>query len=148
RSYEVGKEFTDYISTEFPKGDQALDAPQRAELKARDFTELDMGPLREQARLSVEAAIEFHRRLALPGACLILGILAVPLGVSSRKGGKSAAFVMTVALGFIYYMSLISLIAVARQRALPAPLAVWLPNILFAAFALFLLVRLEAPTDR
>lgn len=148
RSFEVGKEYTDYISTEFPIGDQSLDAPQRAEIKARDFTELDMAPLRKQAEVSVEASIEFHRRLALPCACIILGILAVPLGVSSRKGGKSSAFVMTVALAFIYYMSLISLIAVARQKALPAPLALWLPNLLFGSFALFLLARLEAPSDR
>ena len=32
----------------------------------------------------------------LPFACPILAFLAVPLGVSSRKGGKSSAFVMSV----------------------------------------------------
>jgi LPS export ABC transporter permease LptG/LPS export ABC transporter permease LptF len=147
-SFEVGKDAGEYFSTAAPRGEQALDAPRRAEQKARDFTELEMAQLARQAKSSVEAAIEYHRRLALPVACLILGVLAVPLGISSRKGGKSAAFAVTVALAFLYYMALISAIAVARQQALPAAISVWMPNLLFGALAFVLLVKLEAPADR
>lgn len=147
-SFEVGKDASEYFSSAAPRGEQALDAPRRVEQKARDFQELEMGPLHEQAQSSVEAAIEFHRRLALPVACLILGLLAVPLGVTSRKGGKSSAFALTVALAFFYYMGLISAIAVARQKALPPAVSVWMPNVLFALLAVVLLMKLEAPSDR
>ncbi|MBI3683647.1 MAG: LptF/LptG family permease, partial [Acidobacteria bacterium] len=147
-SFEVGKNIEEYYGTSFPRGEQALDAPRRTELKAKDFSELEMTPLYEQARASPEAAIEFHRRLALPVACVILALLAVPLGVSSRKQGKSAAFVMAVALAFLYYMGLISLIALARQRTLPAGPSVWTPNLAFFLLAVILLIRLEAPGDR
>ena len=34
----------------------------------------------------VEARIELHQRLALPIACLVLALVGIPLGVSSRKG--------------------------------------------------------------
>ncbi|MCS7025183.1 MAG: LptF/LptG family permease [Bryobacteraceae bacterium] len=147
-SFEVGKDPAEYFSTAAPRGEQALDAPRRSEQKARDFQELEMLPLYKQAKVSVEAAIEFHRRLALPVACLILGALAVPLGVTSRKGGKSSAFAWTVGLAFLYYMGLISAIAVARQGALPPGISVWLPNLLFLALTLVLLTKVEAPSDR
>lgn len=146
-SFEVGKEASEYFSTYFPKGEQALDAPRRSELKAKDFSEMDTIALAAEARRSTEAGIEFHRRLALPAACLILAALAVPLGASWRRGGKSAAFVMTVTVAFLYYMSLISLIALARQGSLSAALAVWTPNGLFAILAILLLLRLERPVE-
>ncbi|HUQ90482.1 MAG TPA: LptF/LptG family permease [Bryobacteraceae bacterium] len=147
-TYEVGKG-TAYFATEFPKGEQTLDAPQKKEVKANDSSELlDMEPLYRQVNSSLESAMEFHRRLALPVACLVLALLAVPLGVSSRKGGKSAAFVMTVTLAFFYYMGSISLTALARQKTLTPGTAVWLPNLIFGLFALILIMRLELPGDR
>jgi LPS export ABC transporter permease LptG len=68
--------------------------------------------------------------------------------VSSRKAGKSAAFVMTVFLAFLYYMGLISLIGLARQGTLPVGLAVWAPNAVLAIAAAWLLARLELPGER
>ena len=56
-----------------------------------------------------------HRRLALPLACVVLALVGIPLGISSRKGGKSTAFVLTVFLGFLYFMGLISLIGLAAR---------------------------------
>ena len=43
--------------------------------------------------------IEFHRRFALPTSCLVLALVGIPLGLSSKKGGKSAGFVLTIAAG-------------------------------------------------
>ncbi len=75
-------------------------------------------------------------------------MVGVALGVSSRKAGKSSSIVLTVFLAFLYYMGLVSLIGLARQRTLPAALAVWMPNILFTITGIILMVRLEAPGDR
>ena len=47
--------------------------------------------------------IELHKRFAYPAACLVLMLMGIPLGLSSRRGGKSAGFVVTIALVFIYY---------------------------------------------
>ncbi len=44
--------------------------------------------------------IEFHRRFALPTACLVLAMVGIPLGLSSKKGGKSSGFVLTIVLVF------------------------------------------------
>ncbi|MCC6362883.1 MAG: LptF/LptG family permease [Bryobacterales bacterium] len=147
-SFEVAKDITQYYATSFPKGEQALDAPERKEVRTMDFGELDMQPLYQQTKTNVEAAIEFHRRLALPVGCIVLALVALPLGVSSRKGGKSAAFVLTVALAFLYYMGLISIIGLARQKSLPAGFAVWLPNMTFFLLGAVMITRLELPGDK
>ena len=83
--------------------------------------------------------IELQKRLAFPAACLVLMLVGVPLGLASRRGGKGAGFVLTVLLVFIYYFLSSTGTALARQEKLPVIVGVWLVNILFAAFGLFLL---------
>jgi LPS export ABC transporter permease LptG/LPS export ABC transporter permease LptF len=148
-TFEVATVATEYYSTAFPQMQQSLDAPNRKEVRPPGYRDLDMAPLRVLAgEGNNEAAIEFHRRLALPLGCLVLGLVAIPLGVSSRKGGKSAAFVLTVALAFVYWMSMISCTALAKQQTAPVAPAIWAPNLAFFALAVFLLLRLERPGDR
>ncbi len=147
-SHDVGRNPDDYYITAFPQGEQALDASERDERQARGYTAMDTRPLWKEAAHSYEAAIELHQRLALPLACILLALVGVPLGVSSRKAGKSAAIVVTVSLAFLYYMALISLIGMARQGQLPVELAVWAPNAVLAIAAVILMLRLEKPGER
>jgi LPS export ABC transporter permease LptG/LPS export ABC transporter permease LptF len=88
--------------------------------------------------------IELQKRFAYPAACLVLMLVAVPLGVTSRRGGKSTAWVATLALVIVYYsLSLIG-IALGRQDWISAFLAVWMANILFAAGGIFLLWQMAS----
>jgi LPS export ABC transporter permease LptG/LPS export ABC transporter permease LptF len=83
--------------------------------------------------------IEMHNRFALPVSCLVLMLLGVPLGVNSRRGGKSAGFVFTILLVFVYYFVSSTGIQLGHQSRLPAFIAVWAANILFATVGIFLL---------
>ena len=88
--------------------------------------------------------IELHKRFAYPAACLVLMLVGVPLGTTSRRGGKSSAWVFTILLVVLYYsLSLIG-IALGRQNWIPTFLAVWSANILFAAGGLFLLWQMAS----
>ena len=148
-SHEVGKDPAEYHTSSFPRGDQVLESQPPNEQRARrPFQQTDTIPLMRLARSSVDARIELHQRLALPPACLLLVLVGIPLGVSSRKAGKSAALVTTVFLAFLYYTGLISLIGLAKQGSLPVELAVWTPNAVLAVLGLVLLARLERPGDR
>ncbi len=148
-TYEAGKDPKEYSVGAYPEGDQILQATRPGERRpARPYSEMDTGPLLREARKSRDAAIELHQRLALPFACVLLALVGIPLGVSSRKSGKSAAFVITAFLGLLYYTGFISLINLAKQGAVPVAVALWAPNFLFAAIGLFLIARLETPGDR
>jgi len=140
------------ITTASPAQVEVLQAQKPEELQLnKTVREMDTGPLYKRVYrrhdLShdeyVDAAIELHQRFALPLACILLGLTGVPLGISSRKGGKSAAFVTTVVIAFIYYLSLTALIGLAQKGRLPVPVAVWTPNAVFAILSIFLLSRLE-----
>ncbi|HEY0795612.1 MAG TPA: LptF/LptG family permease [Acidisarcina sp.] len=83
--------------------------------------------------------IELHKRFAYPAACLVLMLVGVPLGTSSRRGGKSAGFVLTIALVFIYYFLSSTGVALARQNKVPVVVGVWAANVIFAVGGVLLL---------
>jgi LPS export ABC transporter permease LptF len=87
--------------------------------------------------------IEYHRRLALPTACIVLALVGIPLGLSSKKGGKSSGFVLTILLVFVYYsLSLIG-VSFAKQGRLSPAGGVWLADLAFLAGGVFLLWQSE-----
>ena len=146
-SHEVGKELERYFDIRFPSLDMMLEAKPPQEQRAKAFTEMDTAVLRQEAANSRDADIELQRRYSLPPACLLLALVGLPLGVSSRKSGKSAAFVTTVFLAFLYFMAQVSLIGLAKQGRLSPAAAAWAPNAAFALIGLVLLIRLELPGD-
>ena len=87
--------------------------------------------------------IEFHRRFALPTACLVLALVGIPLGLSSKKSGKSGGFVLTILLVFAYYVVSLVGVSLARQGRVTPWLGAWLADFVFLALALILLLRAE-----
>lgn len=147
-SYEAAPDPAEYHKITFPLGEQVLESRPRNEVKAKYYVATPTPELLGEMKKSVEARIEFHQRLALPTACVLLALAAFPLGVTSRRGGKSAALVVTVGFALFYYTALVSLIGLAREGRIRAELAAWLPDALFALVAAALLFRLERPGDR
>jgi LPS export ABC transporter permease LptG/LPS export ABC transporter permease LptF len=112
------------------------------------LSEMNVPELLRSARISDPntrrwTLIEFHRRFALPTACLVLAMVGIPLGLSSKKGGKSSGFVLTILLVFAYYsLSLIG-VSLARQSRLSPAAGVWLADSAFLLGGAFLLWRSE-----
>lgn len=153
-TYEIGKNPAQDATSFSPKSDLGLQAKEPNEYRrSNNYLEMDTVPLLRLVQSkprteTLDARLELNQRLALPFACLLLALVGVPLGVSRRKAGKSAAFVVTVLLAFLYYMSMISLQQMARRGGLPVELAAWGPNLIFVLLAAILLMRLERPGDR
>lgn len=155
-SREVGKDITQYFTTTSPTGEYILEATKPNEVHAKEYTELDTVPLYRIAyhdpsldkTKQIAARIELHQRFSLPPACLLLAFIGIPLGISTRKGGKSTALVMTVILAFVYYMGMIAANGLARQQKLPVGLAVWIPNLSFLMIGVILLLRMENPNNK
>ena len=91
----------------------------------------------------LEARVEFHRRFALPFATLFLALVAIPLGLSSHKGGKSTGIVLTLFMVLGYYALFIGGISLARQGWLPPWAGVWGANLLFGLGGGILLARVD-----
>lgn len=87
--------------------------------------------------------IEFYRRFALPSACIVLALVGFPLGLSAKKGGKSAGFVLTIVLVFSYYFLSLFGVSLARQGKVSPAIGVWMANVVFLGCGALLLWRSE-----
>ncbi len=87
--------------------------------------------------------MEFHRRLAFATACVVLALVGIPLGLSSKRGGKSTGFVLTIGLVFLYYFAMLAGMAMARQGRMPVGPAMWLGDIVFFIGGVLLLWRVD-----
>src|SRR5579871_6158916 len=87
--------------------------------------------------------IEFHNRFALPTACVVLAMVGIPLGLSSKKSGKSGGFVLTILLVFAYYFVSLIGVSLAKQGRLTPAMGTWLANFVFFSAAVFLLWQAE-----
>lgn len=83
--------------------------------------------------------VEFHKKFAIPSACLVFGLLGLGLSLGSRKEARSAAFGLSVAIIFVYYV----IIRLGEQAGdtgmLPPLVAMWAANLVLGAIAALLL---------
>lgn len=87
------------------------------------------------------ARVQIHKSLAIPCACLVFGLLALPLGFNNRRGGKTAGFALSIGIIMLYWVMLSNGENAARFGKTEPWLAMWLPNLLMAFAGIFLLVR-------
>jgi lipopolysaccharide export system permease protein len=135
-------QFKDYdLQLELPVVDPNS---KRFRKRVRDMSMRELGQAAEKAHdpeTALPIAVEVQRRYALPVTCFLFATIGVPLGVRSRRSGKSAGFATAIGVILIYYMLMAGGENLALSSALPTFLAVWVPNLLFATAAGFLLVR-------
>lgn len=77
--------------------------------------------------------VEYHRKFAIPFACVVFGLLALPLGIQPGRAVKSRGFALAVAVIFVYYILLSVGQALAEQGRVPPMLGLWLPNLVLGA---------------
>jgi len=85
--------------------------------------------------------IEFHRRYAIPFACIIFGLIGVPLGIQPRRSGRSYGFILSVFIILAYYISITIFEIFAEKKTIPVFFAGWAPNFLFGGLGIYLLVK-------
>jgi LPS export ABC transporter permease LptG/LPS export ABC transporter permease LptF len=137
------------IST-FDETDIPIEVPsaEKGEQEPAPLGELSMRELVAQARKTNKVAarwyyIEYYRRVALPFACVVLGLVGIPLGLSAKKGGKSTGFVLTILLVFAYYSASLVGVSLARQGKVSPALGAWMANLAFFLLGALLLWRAE-----
>lgn len=122
--------------TVFPRqgltpGDNELTIPQ-LRTKARQ--------LREQGLSPHNPIMAIQRKYTIPVACLVFGLIALGLGVTHRKDGKNAGFVIGIAVVLVYYVLMYMGEALAKGQKVPAELALWIPNFVLGVAGAALLV--------
>jgi LPS export ABC transporter permease LptF/LPS export ABC transporter permease LptG len=92
-------------------------------------------------RQQQEAWVELHYRLALPVASLVLALVGIPLGLSTRKGGKGVGVMLTVLLVFLYYIIMAFGWSFSKQGRLSPAVGLWLANAAFGVAGALMLLQ-------
>jgi LPS export ABC transporter permease LptF/LPS export ABC transporter permease LptG len=139
-------QITTFATTDIPihlPTTQASTEREPVSLGEMSMTELRRLSSNPEPNMARWASIEYNRRIALPTACLVLALVGIPLGLSSKRGGKSSGFVLTIVLVFAYYSFSLIGVTLARQGRLSPPAGVWIADAAFLLGGLFLLWRSE-----
>ncbi len=137
-----------YQKTDFTVYDVTLDlAVALAKFSSKEKTakEMTLGELRDAIAAkrntdgdANELLVEFHRKFALPFACLVFGLIAVPLGLQPVRAVRSRGFSVSLALLFVYYLLLTAGETMAEKGTLPPMVGLWMPNAFFTLIGLAL----------
>jgi LPS export ABC transporter permease LptG/LPS export ABC transporter permease LptF len=92
-------------------------------------------------------AVEIHKKFSLPFACWVFVFLGLPLGVSTRKGGRTSGFTLSIVIIFLYYVMITAGENLAIKGRVAPWLGMWGADIVFAALGawLFLTSSREIP---
>lgn len=96
---------------------------------------------RDSGKASRAALVELHRKFAIPFACVVFGLVGLPLGIAPARAVRSRGFAVSLAVIFVYYILLSAGQGLAEQGTVPPWLGLWLPNVMFGVLGVFLLRR-------
>ena len=85
----------------------------------------------------VQYEVEYHKRIATSFASFILTIIGASLSARKRKGGMGLSLGIGLALSFSYILLQTISSTFAINAGMPAILAAWIPNLLYAVIAYF-----------
>lgn len=85
--------------------------------------------------------VELHKRYAIPFACIVFGLIGVPLGIQPRRSGRSYGFILSIFIIMMYYISLTISEILAMKKILLPFMAGWTPNFLFFSLGVYLLIK-------
>lgn len=139
-----------YHKTDFTTYDVSLNlavALARFSQREKDAQEMTLTELRKAIAERSAAGrpvntelVELHRKFSLPFACLVFGLVGVPLGIQPVRAVRSRSFSVSLALIFVYYLLLTAGEAMADKGRLPAVIALWIPNVVFTALGVGLFI--------
>ncbi len=85
----------------------------------------------------VQYEVEYHKRIATSFASFILTIIGASLSARKRKGGMGLSLGIGLALSFSYILLQTISATFAINAGMPALLAAWIPNLIYAVIAYF-----------
>jgi LPS export ABC transporter permease LptF/LPS export ABC transporter permease LptG len=95
----------------------------------------------DRKRDLIAHSVEIHKKFALPFACFIFAILGLPLGATTRKGGRTSGFTISIGIILLYYILITAGEQLAMDGKIPPFVGMWGPNIIFAICGIYLFIR-------
>jgi len=85
--------------------------------------------------------LEFYQKMSIPFSCLPFVLLAFPLGLFTKRSGKSVGFGIGLLITVIYWAMLIGGRTIGIRTSISPGFIMWLPNIFIFIIGLILVIR-------
>lgn len=82
--------------------------------------------------------IEWHKKIVVCFACIILFFVGAPLGAIIKKGGLGMPVIVAVFFFLAYYILTEAFTSIAIEGKMPPWQAMWMPLLIFAPISMFL----------
>ena len=96
---------------------------------------------RADGKPATSELVEYHRKFAIPFACVVFGLIAMPLGIQPARAVRSRGFAVSLVIIFSYYILLSMGQGYAEQGRVPPAVGLWLPNVVLGTLGLVLFRR-------
>jgi len=80
--------------------------------------------------------VEFHKKFAIPFACVVFALLGVPMAVTTSRSGKGISVSLALGVYMLYYFFLVGGERFADRGRLDPFLAMWAANIVLVALGI------------
>jgi lipopolysaccharide export system permease protein len=145
--HDLTKQGEDYQIMKFDRYDLTLDIPGADQLKKKKILkprEMSISELRQRIKENENRKwqddvekVELSKRFSIPLTCILFGIVGVPLGITSRRSGKSGGFIFAILIILIYYIGLVLMQNFGRSGRINPYFSVWIPNIVLLIFTIY-----------
>ena len=122
----------------------------RADLSRKRMREMSLREIRQEVEALqgrggnyLRALVEWHKRLALPVACLMLGVVGAPLGSLNRRTGRLGGFAISAGVLLLYYILVTIGSSLADTASIPPVLGVWTPIVLVVVSGAYLVYQVN-----
>ncbi|PIQ96809.1 MAG: hypothetical protein COV67_07525 [Nitrospinae bacterium CG11_big_fil_rev_8_21_14_0_20_56_8] len=151
--HELRKSRSEYQTLNFDRYDLTLNLPAAERLKEEALVgnrELSLKQnlerieeLKKKGLPLNGPQVELSKKFSIPFTCLLFGLMGAPLGIHSRRSGKSGGFALCIMVILIYYIGLISTQNLGRLGEINPYLSVWIPNFVFLGVAGYFTYKME-----
>ena len=91
--------------------------------------------------------VEYHKKFAIPFACIVFVLIGAPLAVRFPRGGVGMVIAISLTIFGIYYMSLIGGESLGDRGIVPPFAGPWGPNAVFSLIAVYGLTQIGKETS-
>ena len=117
---------------------------QKYSIRAKTNPELSRFITLEKLRGNSDVAnykVEYFRRSSIPFSAVVLVIIAFALASRKVRGGMGLHLGLGILLAFSYIMFLQFSSTLVTNADVPAPIALWIPNLIYFLVAIYLVIK-------
>jgi len=96
---------------------------------------------RSHQRRASKYLVEYHKKLAIPVACLVFTLVGVPMAVTTSRSGRSVSISLALGVFLLYYLCLVGGEKLADRGLLHPAIGMWSGNALLLALGIPLFLR-------